>query len=92
MSCSSGCRTKNHSSYGECLRAKRVQIEGADARKYMGSVWKQHDAYAEARYAGLQPETWYAKDVETAWRETERTGKPFRADSDDPFRLAEEPT
>lgn len=38
------------------------------------------NAYVRAREAGLQPATVFKKDVDAAWRKTEKTGTPFRAD------------
>jgi hypothetical protein len=36
--------------------------------------------YVKAREAGLQPKTVFKHDVDAAWRSTEATGVPFRAD------------
>jgi predicted urease superfamily metal-dependent hydrolase len=36
--------------------------------------------YVAAREAGLQPKSVFKHDVDTAWRKTEETGTPFRAD------------
>ena len=81
MACSSSCPNPGtHQTFGECLRAKRIQIEGVDAHKYNAGIRRQLDEYARARYAGLQPKTVFKKDVEAAWKATEATGVPYRAD------------
>lgn len=81
MACSSSCPTRNHASFGECLRAKRLTVADPAAHKFNQNQIRQMDAYVDARKAGLQPETVFKKDVDFAWRETERTGKPYRADA-----------
>lgn len=84
MACSSGCRTPGaHSSWGECVRAKRLQVEGVEAHKYNQGVRAQQNEYAKARMAGLQPEGIGKKDVEQAWAYTEHLGVPYRADDSD---------
>lgn len=81
MACSSGCSTPGaHATFGECLRAKNLEVADATARKFNQSRYRQSDRYVEARRAGLQPETVFKKDVDFAWKETERTGVPYRAD------------
>jgi len=42
---------------------------------------KQAENYVKAREAGLQPATVSKKDVDKAWRLTDKTGTPFRADA-----------
>jgi hypothetical protein len=36
--------------------------------------------YVKAREAGLQPASVFKKDVDAAWKATEATGTPYRAD------------
>lgn len=62
------------------MRAKRLTIADPTAHKFNQGRYREVDAYVDARKAGLQPETVFKKDVDFAWRETERTGKPYRAD------------
>jgi hypothetical protein len=80
LACSSTCPTQDHESYGQCLRSKRLTVADPQAHKHNQRVYAQCDAYADARRAGLQPETVFKKDVDFAWKETERTGTPYRAD------------
>lgn len=80
MACTTGCRTQDHVSYGECLRSKKLQVQDVTAHKYNSGIRKQLDAYVDARKAGLQPQTVFKKDVDHAWSMTEATGTPFRAD------------
>lgn len=80
MACSSSCRTQDHSSYGACLRSKSLQVADPTAHKYNTSQHSQINAYVRARHAGLQPASVFKRDVDAAWRITEKTGTPFRAD------------
>lgn len=81
MSCSSTCPAPGtHESYGACLRAKRLQVADVTAHKFNSGIQGQLNEYAKAREAGLQPQTVFKKDVEAAWKATDATGIPFRAD------------
>jgi hypothetical protein len=57
-----------------------LQIADVDARLANSSQSSAIKQYVRAREAGLQPETVSASAVNQAWRETERTGVPYRAD------------
>lgn len=81
MACSSSCSTPGvHESYGACLRSKALQVADPTAHKFNQNRTSEINAYVRARQAGLQPETVFKKDVDAAWRKTEKTGTPFRAD------------
>lgn len=62
------------------MRAKNVQVEGVEAHRYNSAQRSSLEAYRSAREAGLQPQTTRKADVEKAWRLTDKTGTPFRAD------------
>ena len=81
MACSSGCPTKNHRSWGACVRAKALQVQDVEAHKYNSGINRQLDEYRKARYDGLQPDSVYAKDVDAARRITDATGVPYRGDA-----------
>lgn len=81
MACSSSCTAPGtHSTYGECLRGKRLHVAPVDAHMQNKSQNSQIKNYVKAREAGLQPKTVFKADVDHAWKQTERTGTPFRAD------------
>lgn len=67
--CSSGCRTKDHSSYGQCLRAKttsaRVEVLSGDysLRKNWDTEIRE---YRAARSQGIQPRSTQLKDIRSA--------------------------
>ena len=64
MACRTGCRTKDHATWGECARAARLQIDGyslvVDIRLDRDKD-NRLNRYASLRKAGLQPKTtsWY---------------------------------
>lgn len=76
--CSSGCKTRNHSSYAQCLKDKATATYlAAPSRGLDGSKQKRWDAeldrYRAARKEGIQPEgTTMAKVVEAQKLSDER--------------------
>jgi hypothetical protein len=80
VACSTGCRTKTHRTFGECLRAKNLQVADVAAHQTNQSLNKSLDGYRSAREAGLQPDGVYAHQVQRAWSETDRTGEAYRGD------------
>jgi hypothetical protein len=80
VACSSNCPTQDHASYGACLRSKSLQVADVTAHKFNQSQHSQIKAYVNARESGLQPASVFKKDVDAAWKATEKTGTPFRAD------------
>lgn len=80
MACSSSCSSGPHESYGACLRSKNLQVGDPTAHKFNQNVYRAQDEYREARYAGLQPERVSRDAVRQAWKITEATGTPYRAD------------
>jgi hypothetical protein len=78
--CSSGCLSKNHESYGACLRAKHLQVQDVETHKRATAQNRVIDDYVAARRDGLQPEGVTAKAVKQAREFTDLTGTPFRAD------------
>lgn len=58
MSCASSCATGDHSSYGECLRSKNLQLSPHvnDSYSTKQTTWdKDLDHYAKAVDNGLNP-------------------------------------
>jgi hypothetical protein len=65
---------------GRLPPAKSLQVADVTAHKFNQSQNTQIKQYVRAREAGLQPATVFKKDVDAAWKATEKTGTPFRAD------------
>lgn len=80
MACSTGCSTGPHATYGECLRAKGIQVADVKAHQFNTNRDSEINNYIDARKSGMQPETIFKKDVDFARDYTERTGTPYRAD------------
>jgi len=81
MSCSTGCRTKDHESFGACLRAKNLEVQPVEAHKFNRSQEQEIKEYGKARRAGIQPASLSKADVDVAWKLTDKLGVPFRADA-----------
>ena len=82
--CTSGCLTRDHGSYAECLKAKTIKVAycnsagGFDLTKQ--KKWDRDlDAYRAARAEGLQPATTSRRDVDAARAVSDKTGKAFQA-------------
>lgn len=82
MSCSSGCLTQDHESYGECLRAKSTHVAYCQSWKGLDyTAQKKSDInlerYRSARKQGIQPNTTRISDVQKAEKWSDRTGQPY---------------
>ena len=86
MTCSSGCATKDHASYGECLRAKgatpvALTVHGDGFGRDRQKAWdRELDAYAGAVRQGIQPAGTSMREVQAAVEMSNMTGTAFRAD------------
>lgn len=82
--CTSGCRTKDHSTWGECMRAKNAVVAyagigGGDATA--AKKWDAElDAYREARRQGIQPDGTTMPKIEAALEASDRAGKAYGRD------------
>lgn len=61
MTCRTGCRTRDHASWGDCARDSGLQI-GDLGRGVAASTDRRLGAYAEARGLGLQPPSTKVED------------------------------
>lgn len=77
--CSSGCRTKDHQSYHECLNSKGVGVTPT----LLSSAQKTWDsdihAYKDARRQGISPAGTSRKQINDAVEISQRTGHAFDA-------------
>lgn len=82
--CSASCKTKDHATWGECVRAKSLKVayaqsaSGKDATSQKKAD-KNLDDYANARQYGIQPKSTRPKDVQAAIRYSDATGTAFKA-------------
>lgn len=88
MTCTSGCPTQDHPTWGACVRDKSLRIaycgsatnprNDATAEKRWG---KELDLYASARRQGIQPDTTQNRDIVHALRESDRAGEAYGSTS-----------
>lgn len=82
--CSTGCPTKDHVSWGECVRSKNARIAysgigGGDAtaqRKWDAEL----SAYRDARAQGIQPNGTSMAKVQQALDASDRAGAAYGRD------------
>lgn len=79
MSCTSTCQTRDHESYGACLRAKNVRVADVGYTHLNKKATKELDSYAKARKEGIQPKSTRSKDIERAVRISDKTGTAYDA-------------
>lgn len=74
--CSAVCHTRDHATFGACLRSKGIQIGdlGSGARKQWDS---DLTAYADARKQGIQPSGVDRASVDRAVRISDKDGVAF---------------
>lgn len=85
MSCTSGCRTRDHESYAACLKGKGVRTYMAEpSRGFDGTAEKNKDselaAYKAARAQGIQPDGTTRHKVEDAVRQSQERGAAYGRD------------
>jgi hypothetical protein len=83
--CSTGCRTRDHGSWGECIKAKNARI--AYANSAGGSDYtaeKKWDAelnaYREARDQGIQPDGTTMPKIRAALEASDKKGAAYGRD------------
>ena len=70
--CSASCPTKDHLTFGECMRAKNLHLNPNLADTGRQKAWdKELDAYDSARRQGVEPEGTTMKEVDKAMRKAE---------------------
>lgn len=85
MACRTGCKTKDHESYGACLRDAQtgVAIQGGSLsvamRSSAGKTEVELTAYQKARREGIQPASTQMKDIKEAVALTHMAKAPYDA-------------
>lgn len=85
MSCRTGCRTQDHASYHDCLRAAAIGTSGASPSKGLDmtarKAWDRelHD-YREARRQGIQPDGTTKSKIEAAVKASDLAGAAYGRD------------
>lgn len=85
--CTSGCKTKDHATYGECLRGKHIASMGLESTNPSFSTdavkaWdKELDRYEDAVKQGIQPASTRTAQIDAAMEISQRTGTAFNAEA-----------
>lgn len=84
MNCTSTCLTKDHRSWGECMRAKNLGVaycrsatnprNDATAEKRWN---RELDLYESTRKEGIQPDTTQRVDIERARKFSDLSGQAY---------------
>lgn len=72
--CSSACITKDHESFGACMRSKRLTLSPRINETYSTAqtAWdKELDSYAYARSQGVEPEGTKQSKIDAALKAAE---------------------
>ncbi len=70
--CSAKCLTRDHKTFGECMRAKGIQLNPNLSDSQTQRNWdRELDNYEKAVSNGLQPEGTSQAAVDRAWAEAE---------------------
>ena len=81
--CTASCKTKDHASYGECLRSNIPMFVGVNPTK---TGWdqdkvkkdeKEIQSYWDATRQGIEPRSTRKKDIDAAVKLSNEAGKAF---------------
>lgn len=82
--CSSNCATKDHKTFGECMRAKNALVAYCGIAGGDASAQKKWDrelaAYRSARAQGIEPTGTTMPKIEAALEASDRVGMAFGRD------------
>lgn len=83
MPCRSGCPTKDHATYADCLRSARVTVT-ATINSPLQQMWDKTkgdlSAYEAARRNGIRPGGTTVEKVRQAEEASRLLGRPYDAD------------
>ena len=78
--CSSSCRTKDHATWGECVRSKGLQLNPNLSDTGASKAWdKELTDYKNAYDQGIRPHGTTRAKIDEAVRTSEATGIAFGA-------------
>lgn len=78
--CSSACATKNHRTFGECVRSKGVHLNPNLSNTNVQKDWdRELDFYESAVAQGVQPRGTKRALVEEAMNTSDATGVAYKA-------------
>lgn len=80
--CSGACQTKDHRTFGECMRAKNLKLSPQINEAYGSSqkAWdKELDSYQSAVRQGVQPRGTKQAQIDHAMKQSDTTGVAYQA-------------
>lgn len=81
MACRTGCRTQDHESWGDCLRASNLKIGYCGQGGGDATAQKKWDSelglYREARAQGIQPDGTSTQKIRQAIDVSNQTGHAY---------------
>lgn len=87
MTCRTGCATRDHRSYGECLRAASLQVGWSRSatdvtldRSFEKRKLRELDLYKQARDAGIQPDGTSTGKIRFAMDQSDKAGMAYGTD------------
>lgn|SRR5210317_1862655 len=90
MNCREGCKTKNHSSYAECLRDANPTVSAVTNSPLQNMYEKTKtdlNSFNEARQHGITPGGTTKEKVDEAKAASKLLGRPYNASSDPPANM-----
>lgn len=82
LRCSAACLTKDHRTFGECMRSKSLQLSPAvnDAYGTGQRAWdKELDNYESAVRQGVEPRGTKQHQIDAAMKMSDATGVAYKA-------------
>lgn len=82
LRCSSACLTKDHRTFGECMRAKSLRVSPNinDAYSTKQKAWdRELDSYDAARRQGVEPRGTKQAQIDEAMKQSDATGVAYQA-------------
>lgn len=77
--CSSACPTKDHKTFGECMRSKNLQLNPNLSNTGASKAWDAElSAYRDARAQGIQPSGTTMAKVREAVEISNATGVAYK--------------
>jgi hypothetical protein len=77
--CSSACPTKDHRTFGECMRSKGLQLNPNLSDTGASKAWDAElSAYRDLRRQGIQPSGTTMQKIREADEISQRTGTAFK--------------
>lgn len=77
--CSSSCRTRDHESWGQCLRSKNIAVVDPAGIVHRNTWDSDLSAYESARKQGIQPAGTTRRLVDAAVKASDQMGQAYKA-------------